>query len=177
MADRSADRAPVAGLEVADMGQRRGDDGKGGIEFRPVGQIALGDRRPDGNGISLVFDMRQFREAADVHENFRPDKPHVEHRHQRLAAGQHAGLVAMFGEHHDGVFDAPGAHIVERRRLHALPPTRRRSRPDSPPDGDGPASPPASRIRPRRKRSMSCRAAPRTMRPPTAATLPDSSTA
>ena len=158
------------------MGQRRGDDRKGRSEFRPVGQVALGNGGPDGDGIALVFDMRQFREPADVHQHLRPDEPHVEHRHQGLTAGQHPGLVAMFGERRNGFVNAFGADVVERRRLHALPPTSRFNRAERPPEEPGSGSPPASRIRPRRNRSISCRAAPRTMRPPTAATLPDSST-
>ena len=48
--------------------------------------------------------------------------PAVEHGQKRLAAGKDAGLIAMLGQDRDRLFDRIRTHIVERTRLHRMPP-------------------------------------------------------
>jgi hypothetical protein len=46
---------------------------------------------------------------------------HVQHRHQRLSAGQQLGVLVT-GQQIDGLGDRAGIVIAERRRLHARHP-------------------------------------------------------
>ena len=82
-------------------------------------QLVLRHRGADLDPAAHVADRVELRDARDVDQHRWIGEPQVHHRHQRLAAGQHAGLVAVFGEHGDGLVGAVGPHIVERARLHS----------------------------------------------------------
>ena len=124
--DRAAHRALVAGLEVADVRQRDRQQRQLGGKLRPGQQLVLRHRGADLDLVAEIADLVELRHAGDVDEQAGIDQAQVEHRDQRLAAGQHARLVAVFGEQRDGLVDAVGPHIVERTRLHRAPPQHRR---------------------------------------------------
>jgi hypothetical protein len=50
------------------------------------------------------------------------DQPQIEHRHERLAAGKDARVVAVFGQRHGRLLDRVGAQVIERAGLHACTP-------------------------------------------------------
>ena len=54
--------------------------------------------------------------------SFRPGEPHVEHRHQRLPAGDDARLVAVLGERRERLVKRLGAEVVEAGGLHRRAP-------------------------------------------------------
>src|SRR5205823_5705716 len=99
----------------------------------------------------------------------------VEHRHQRLAPGKHAGVAALLSQPFKDIGDSLGTEIVESGRLHRRPPNRlatfastanrEKPPPDAPP-------PPALRASAVKNWPMITRVAPSSRRPPMLATLP-----
>ena len=55
--------------------------------------------------------IRRARRCGDVDHDLRRDQPQIEHRQQRLAAGQHARVIAVLGEDLDRLVDrCPAGH-------------------------------------------------------------------
>ncbi len=180
--DRAAHGAAVAGLEVADEGQRAGEQRELRRKLRPVLEPVLGDGGADLDLVAqdLVthdLDVIELGKARDVDHHRRFEEAQVEHRHQRLPARHHLGLLAVLREEGEGLGDSVRAHIVEAARFHGASarPNRRRHRPGF----AAPLAAGAARRRP--SRSKNCRmitcVAPSSSRPPTAATLPPIATA
>ena len=186
MGDRAAHGAAVAGLEVADEGQRAGEQRELRRKLRPVLEPVLGDRGADLDLVAqdLVthdLDVIELGKARDVDQYRRFEKAQVEHRHQRLPARHHLGVLAVLCEEGERLRDIVRAHIVEAARFHGASarPNRRRHRLRL----GGAVAPPlaAGAARRRPSRSKNCRmmtcVAPSSSRPPTAATLPPIATA
>ena len=69
-----------------------------------------------------IGDAAQARDTADVDQRAGVREPQFHHRQQRVAAGQHAGILAVGLQKPDRVGDAVGALVVECLRDHAAPP-------------------------------------------------------
>src|SRR6185437_16079766 len=169
MGDRAANGAAIARLVMADPGQRQRQQrrlvAQGGAQL----ERRLRHRSTDDQRALLDADLRQPREAADIDEELRAGEAHVEHGHERLAAGEDARVAAELGERCHRLLWRVRPEIVEARWLHrANPrsPRRRRSQPVRD------ASPPARATRAWKNWAMSSFATPSSMRPPTEATLP-----
>ena len=119
---RSADRAPVADLEVADQRRGAGQQGQAPGDQRRAADLRLGGARPDPDGVATLLDAAQRRDPADVDEVVEDREPHGEHRDQALPAGDHLRAVAELGEQVDGLLGAVRRVVLERGRLHWLPP-------------------------------------------------------
>ena len=118
MAQRAAERAAVAGLAVPDLGdglvhQRAASAHQFG-EF----DVALARHRADLERAVLLADVAQAVDAIEIDDVVGQHVAHIEHRHQRLAAGQQFGVVEA-RQQRDGVGDAARIVIGKCGRLHA----------------------------------------------------------
>ena len=78
----------AAGLDVAEQGQRLGQQRRVLGERGPSLQVGLGYRRADLDDVLVVLDPGAARQPRNVDEYRRLHQPHVEHRHQGLTAGE-----------------------------------------------------------------------------------------
>ena len=69
--------------------------------------------RADDQCVAVLADAAHLRDAPDVDDDLGIGQPQAQQRDQRLAAGQHLGLVTVLGERGDGLVDRAGAHVVE----------------------------------------------------------------
>ena len=174
MCDRPAYRPAVADLKVCDVRKRLPQQGHFIAEPGAPFDARLGGGRADGE--RTVGDARigELRRTRNVDEHPGLGQSHVEHRHERLPAGENSRILAGLGQHFERLVGAVGAHVIERGGLHRRTPRRRRSRRHQLSCAIG--APPAAC---RTSCSNNCRstifAAPSSMRPPTAATLPETS--
>ena len=118
MGDGAADGAPVAGLEVTDERQRRGEQRQLLFELRPIHQRVLRHRGADLDHVAAVGDAAERRKPRNVDQHAGLDQPQIEHRNERLAAGENARVVAVFGEQFQHFVDRIGPDVFERTRLH-----------------------------------------------------------
>ena len=80
MRDRAAHRASVAGLEVADEGQRRGEQRQLQLELRPRHQFVLRHRGADLDDVAAIADGVERGDARNIDQRRRIDQPQIEHR-------------------------------------------------------------------------------------------------
>lgn len=160
----AADGAAIARLRVTDPGQRGGEQRLPILESGPRQQFSLAHGSADANGVAFFFDTAERFDPHDVDHARRARKAHREHRHQGLAARQHA-RVFHFRKGAVHVADAFGAQIIELCRLHGR---LRNSRVNQLPA----RGPPARRARASKNCRITTRAAASSKRPPIEATLP-----
>ena len=120
--DAAAEGAAIAHRDVGDMRHGLGDQ-------RQV--LARRSREPATSAWRVSAPMRtcsplqrdagQRVQPVDVDQQPRLRQAHVERRHQALAAGQDARVLAVPREQLEHLLDAVGAHVAELRRLHAAP--------------------------------------------------------
>ena len=174
MGHRAAHGAAVAHLEMRDEGEGLRQQRHFPRQARAPFHARLRGCRAHGQHAAFAAHEVQFVGARDVDQHAGLRQPHVEHGHQRLAAGQDPRLGPERLELLHGLVGGFRAHVVEDRRLHRATPRRASKRCHHEPEGVAPL-PPACRP----SCSNSCRstilAAPSSMRPPTAATLPETS--
>ena len=109
MAQRAAERAAVAGLAVPDPGRwPRASAGSGGTPVRRI-RCRAHASSPDLQRAILLADIAQAVDAVEIDHVIGQHVAHIEHRHQRLAAGQQFGIVEA-RQQRDGVGHA--ARIV-----------------------------------------------------------------
>src|SRR5262245_18082187 len=138
MRDGAADRALVAGLEMADERQGGRQQGKLPRKRRPCQQPALSNCGADLDpAIELANDI-ELGNARDIDQDDGLDHTQIEHGQQRLAAGENWRHVAVLGQDRDRFLDRIRPRIIERTRLH-----RTVSRVDAARSGSGLASAPA----------------------------------
>ncbi len=173
MGDGAAQRPTRPGLDVPDPRQGGGQQRQIPRETRPVEEDGLPHARRDDESPLVETGLFEGGDAHHVDEDGGLCQPHVEHRHQGLAARDDPRLGAVLAQGFEGVVQGCGAEVVEGSGLHAGTPrraSRRRRKAGS--REDGPAEPPARRARAVKNPPMITRAAPSRRRPPTAATLP-----
>ena len=94
--------------------QFRGDRGR-------ALQGPLSRHRPDDEGAGFLFDEVEFGHAVEIHDAVRKHVAHIEHRHQRLPAGEQPGVLAC-GQQCDGFRQLRRRKIFERRRVSMIGP-------------------------------------------------------
>ena len=94
--DRSADRSPVADLEVPDhrngLGEQRDGGGLGGAFDDPLRRHRL-----DREAAVLPLDAAELADAVQVDDVREAGETQREHRHEALPAGQRFRVVAVLG--------------------------------------------------------------------------------
>jgi hypothetical protein len=79
MGDGPRERATIARLIMADVGQRHGKERYAGANSRIGERIRLPHEGTGNDAISGDFDLAQRFEPVDVYEQRGPHEPHVEH--------------------------------------------------------------------------------------------------
>ena len=93
MAQRAAERAAVAGLAVADLLDRLVHQRAALAHHIGEFEIALARHGADLERAVVLADVGQAIDPVEVDDVVRQHEPHVEHRHQRLPAGQKLGVL------------------------------------------------------------------------------------
>ena len=121
MRDRAANSAATARLGMADPRQRRGKKRLARDQVRVLLERAAAVSRRRRGSCLRRLRCDQSRQLHDVDQHARPRHAHVEHRHQRLSAGENAGVAAFVCQHRERLIEALGAHIVERAGFALFP--------------------------------------------------------
>src|SRR5262249_39635367 len=93
-------------------------------ERGPGQQPALRHRGADLDLAVGLADGVELGNARDVDEDCGLDHAQIEHGDERLAAGEHARLLAVLGEKRERLLDRVRPRVVERARLHRPAPAR-----------------------------------------------------
>ena len=116
--NRAADRAAMTNLRVADQRGRVGDQRAMRSEHRVADERRVARERADRNPVTLLADVAQVVQAADVDEQRRPRDPQSHGRDERVPARQEL-RVLVATEQLECLVDRSGALVVEGRRDHA----------------------------------------------------------
>src|SRR5919198_6278040 len=129
LAERAAERAAVARLAMTDLQhglvQQRTALADAAIEL----DIPLASHGTDNESLAFLLDVGKGGDAIQVDNVLRRGEPHVEQRHERLAAGEQPRVLQLAEEaHHLG--QSLRVVIGEARRLHSgrMPASRMTSR-------------------------------------------------
>ena len=117
MTQRAPDGAAIAGLAVADVADRLMQQGKSPLHQFGEFQIALARHRADLHTLRRLADIGQALDPVEVDDVVGLHVAEIEHRHQRLPAGQEFGIVEL-RQQPDDLGDGLGIVIAERRWLH-----------------------------------------------------------
>ncbi len=107
---------------MADERQRRGQKRQLRRKTGPRHQLVLRDGGANLDFVAGIADGVEARDAGDVDQHVGHHQPQVEHRHQRLPAGENARGIAVLGQHRHRLVHRIGAHVVERAGLHVASP-------------------------------------------------------
>ncbi len=89
---------------------------------RVVQHLVVGGHGPDREVGSLVAHAAQRVHPAHVYQDLRVGQPQPQQRDQRLTPGEDLRVVAVLTQRSNGLLDAAGADVVERRGDHRAPP-------------------------------------------------------
>ncbi len=118
MHHRPADRAAVAHLPVADLAGDVRQQGRVRTQQRVPLQVAVAAQRADREGVPLVPDVAQLVQRTDVHDELRGGQAQLHQRHQGVSPGQQLRVVAVFGEHTEGVVHRGRTSVLQSGRDH-----------------------------------------------------------
>ena len=110
--DRTADRAAVAHLRVADPGGGLPDQRAVLREHRIAHELCVPRERADRDPVAVVADVAQLVEPADVDEQRRTREAQAHERNERVPAGEEL-RVLVAAEQRDRLVDAPRALVLE----------------------------------------------------------------
>jgi hypothetical protein len=82
--------------------------------------VALARHRAELDRAVALLDIGEALDPVQVDDVIRQDEAHVEHRHQRLAAGEQLGVVER-AEQADRLVDGFRIVVLKQRRLHCGP--------------------------------------------------------
>src|SRR4029453_19425536 len=117
MAQRAADRAPVARLTMAYLQQGLVHDRPARAHRLGKFEIALARHRADFERIMRAANVGQPVDAVEIDDVMGEHESEVEHGHQRLAARKQLGVLQAV-EQSDGLADRFRVVVAEGRRLH-----------------------------------------------------------
>ena len=117
MAQRAAERAAIARLPMADLPHRLVHQRTALAHQIGKLDVALPRHGADVERAVAVADMAQALDPVEIDDMIRQHKAHVEHRHQRLAAGEQLGVVEA-GQQADDIGGAARIVVGKEWRLH-----------------------------------------------------------
>ncbi|MCY1443372.1 hypothetical protein D9M71_597820 [compost metagenome] len=172
---RTADGAAIARLEVTDPGHRQCQQRNLVHQGRTRQQLRLAYPSAYRQAILAQFDIGQLSHMIDIDQQLGLSQAHVQHRHQRLATGNDASVLAVLGEQLNHLTTGVSPNVIESSRFHCAPPlpnsapSEARSRAHQPVEMAWPLTRCDRRVK---ICPMITFEAPCNIRPPTAATLP-----
>jgi hypothetical protein len=116
----ATERASVTYLGITNLVCRIRQQGDLLLEQRRRFEVVMARQGPDGDLISTFLYVRKARNPTDVDEHRRGGEPQLHQRHERMAAGNQLGLVAVLDQQGDCFFSGPRPRILECRRDHTL---------------------------------------------------------
>jgi hypothetical protein len=78
----------------------------------------MSDASAEAHGIGVVGGRGQFRQPRDIDQEPWRGETQVHHRHQRLAAGDHARLPPVFRQQADSFGQAAWPDVIDSGRFH-----------------------------------------------------------
>jgi len=103
----------VTNLRIADLPGRGGKHGHTIPQQLAGLDISMTSESSDRNMITVVSNERELTPAPDIDEHRRCGQAQLHQRQERMAAGEDLGLIAVFGQHSEGVLHGVGAHVLE----------------------------------------------------------------
>ena len=129
MRDRAADRAAAARLRMPDPRQRRGEQRLRLARAPAAPAVRPGARRRRRRCASpLTLDLLRAPATRMMSTRLRPRQAHVEHRHQRLPARDHARVAAVSAQRVERLVERLGADDNRTARASCAPPQAASSR-------------------------------------------------
>ena len=119
--DAAAEGAAVADRGMGDMRHGVRDQRQMFGHKRRRQHLGMAGERADPHRPVLQRDAFQRVDAVDVDQEAGLGEPHVQRRHQALAAGEDAGFALMLRKKLQDAVEAFRPDIGEARRLHSLP--------------------------------------------------------
>ena len=118
VAQAAADRAAIADRLIRDRAGDACQPPVSEIWRTAAGDRSVGDAGTKRDGVGRFVDTREVRQVVDLHQQLRLHHAQVQHRPERLAAGEHARLGTALRQRGDRVGHAGRTQQVERRGLH-----------------------------------------------------------
>src|SRR5438270_12621069 len=118
MAERAAERAAIARLPMADMADRVVHERTAPADDVREFEIALPGHGADFEQAAAAADIGKTLYPVEIDDVVGQHESHVEHRHERLSAGQEPRVVEA-AEQGDDVGDRARIVVAERRWFHA----------------------------------------------------------
>ena len=106
-------------------GSAAASNGKLFGKLRPHHQPVLRDRGANLNVSAEIADRIERGDPRNIDQHAGIDQPQIEHRDQRLAAGENARVIAVFGEQLKRLLDRIGPHVIEWPGFPLPPPSSR----------------------------------------------------
>ena len=98
-------------------------------QFR-LQHVGVPHQRPDADRRAAIVDAAERFDPVDVDQHPGRRQPHVERRHQALAAGQHLRVAGVVAQQRHRLVDIARTPIKKRTGLHRREP-RYRGQPDT----------------------------------------------
>src|SRR5262245_33655352 len=121
MGNAAADGAAVADRPIGNAGSHLAQHFAAGEPSAHVLDAGMGDAGADAKGGADVVHACQRFQARHVDEERGTRQPQVQHRTERLTAGQKLAAALGLGQRRERLPDVARPQIVETRGLHAAP--------------------------------------------------------
>jgi hypothetical protein len=121
MGDAAADRAAVADRAIGNARSHLAQHFAAGEPPAHVLDAGMGDAGADAEGGTDVVHARQRFQARHIDEERGTRQPQVQHRTERLPAGQKLAAAFGLGQRRERLSHVGRPQIVEARGLHATP--------------------------------------------------------
>ena len=119
MAKRATDRAAVAHRAIGNVGRDRAQGATGHIGRAPVLDIGMRDQGAEHQLAAGELGPLELGKAGNVDQQLRLHQPQIEHRPERLAAGDDLRRTVGRSEHRQRSVQVAWAFVAEGCRLHA----------------------------------------------------------
>ncbi|MEY9726030.1 hypothetical protein ABIA07_001931 [Bradyrhizobium yuanmingense] len=119
MAERAADGAAVAHRAIGDLGSDSPHGAAGHVGGAAVLDIGMGDEGAQHELVAGDLCALELGKARNVDDQLRLHQPQIEHRAERLAAGDDLCRSAARGQHRESRIEVARALVSEGRRFHA----------------------------------------------------------